>query len=665
MVYPQLFSSLGFTLMPLNGKRPAVSTWPSDPKQYPPENITGNYAVILNEKTMVVDVDPRHFVEGDNPIKRLLQLFPLPETTMVKTGGGGLHIFFTKPADIIIQKHLPDYAGLDFLSAGQYVVGAGSVHPETGKQYALASPVAGRIAPAPDALLALLTSPDKGTAEPEHGTAEPDTSAQAKERFLSYLLASAPLAISGLHGDETTFKVAAKGKDLGLSADDTYSLMLSDWNERCVPPWGLEELRTKVANAYEYGKKPAGVESPKAAFRETIEMNQHKYEVAWDVDAKGKIVKTLKNTVNYLITPKYGLTNLLKYNLFTSTVEFVRPAPWHLPGTTRKTITDSDAANLKFHLSAACGYEVSVQLIYEALTVAAQTVSYHPVIDLLKTVEWDRKPRLDTWLIKYLGARDNEYVRAVGRKVLCAAVQRLLQPGCKFDYMLVLEGKQGIGKSTAVSILGGEYYGDLRITIGDKDTIDAMRGRWVIEISELECTRRADTEALKAFVSRQVDRMRPAYARSTEDFPRQSVFIGTINPSHAGYLKDTANRRFWPVMVKQCKFNDFHRDVKQLWAEVFYLQTCLPEVLYLETAELLKQAENEVQARRELDPWAEGIAEYTKGRNEISLKELWESCLLRNMGNMTKTDYARLGAVMTADLHWEKAMTLEGYGFKR
>ncbi len=189
--------------------------------------------------------------------------------------------------------------------------------------------------------------------------------------------------------------------------------------------------------------------------------------------------------------------------------------------------------------------------------------SYHPIREYLTSLpEWDGRVRAETLLIDYLGAEDNAYTRAVTRKTLCGAVARVQQPGIKFDHILVLNGNQGIGKSTLIAKLGGDWYSDsLSLTdMNDKTAAEKLQGYWILEIGELAGMKKADIDKVKAFISRQDDKYRASFGRRVTPRPRQCIFFGTTN-SQNGYLRDiTGNRRFWTVK------NSRHREAEAVAA---------------------------------------------------------------------------------------------------
>lgn len=329
--------------------------------------------------------------------------------------------------------------------------------------------------------------------------------------------------------------------------------------------------------------------------------------------------------------------------------------------------------------------------------------SYHPVREYLMSLpEWDGVERLDTLLIDYLGAKDIEYVRAVTRKVFTAAVARVFEPGIKFDWMLVLNGPGGIGKSTLISKLGGQWFSDsLQLSdTHDKTGPEKLQGFWIMEIGELSGMKRTEQDALKQFISSQNDIYRASFGRRATPHLRQCIFIGTTN-SERGYLRDTTgNRRFWPVKVTvsdKKPWNLSNEELSQIWAEakIRYhsgesLQ--LPEELE-KYAELMQNEAMEVDDREGIietylnkllpDEWKlldvydrrNYLSEYNnnrsiirKGNNPrttVSALEIWCEAFGKNQGDIKRTDSNEICAMLRRIKGWEskgKLQTTPLYG---
>ena len=233
---------------------------------------------------------------------------------------------------------------------------------------------------------------------------------------------------------------------------------------------------------------------------------------------------------------------------------------------------DADYGLLYMYISKVYKVEFAERVLMAAFTGAAMQRRFHPVREFVESLpEWDGVPRVDELLIRILGAPDTEYTRQVTRKTLVGCISRATDPGCKFDTVLVLDGKPGIGKSTLLRKLGGEWFSDsLSLTdTRDKTAAEKLQGVWIMEIGEMQGTRKADVDILKGFLSRQVDEYRPAFGRVVERRPRLTVIFGTTN-TVTGFLRDvTGNRRFWPVPVEggEGPWDITEDDIRQIWAE--------------------------------------------------------------------------------------------------
>lgn len=242
-------------------------------------------------------------------------------------------------------------------------------------------------------------------------------------------------------------------------------------------------------------------------------------------------------------------------------------------GATPRPVTDDDAAALTEWLQIAGMNRLTVQTVQQAVDLVARENGFHPVRDYLNRLTWDGVPRVDNWLSHYAGAPDRPYERAVGRMFLVGMVARIAQPGAKMDHTLILEGKQGVGKSTLCKILAGDRYFTDNLPDITRKAADAsmhLRGKWLVELAELDAMSRAEATALKAFMTRTTEKYRPSYGRRDVEEPRQCVFIGTTNEPQ--YLKDaTGNRRIWPVETGRLDLDALTLDRDQLFAEAVSL----------------------------------------------------------------------------------------------
>lgn len=411
----------------------------------------------------------------------------------------------------------------------------------------------------------------------------------------------------------------------------------------------------------------------------------------------------LKNNLHNLMLILENDENLkgIVFNQLADGMEIRGKVPWPHPA---KFWRDADDAQLICYVDAAYG-TFSARNYDIAVTKAVDDRSYHPIREFFDTLpDWDGVERVDTLLIDYLGAEDTPYVRAVTRKELCAAYCRVYHPGIKFDSMIVLNGDQGIGKSTLIAKLGGEWYSDsLNLSdMNDKTAAEKLQGYWIMEIGELAGMRKADLDKVKAFISRQDDKYRASFGRRVTPHPRQCVFFGTTN-SQNGYLRDiTGNRRYWNVKVPgNGKYKPWDMDedtVKQVWAEVMVYAKA-GEKLYL-SPELEDYAKEEQRAAMERDDREGLVQEYldmllpdhwdsmdvykrrdyvrdaddpmrpdgSVRRIEVSNMEIWCECFGKAKEDMKPSDSYAISAIMERIAGWSKtgkAKILPIYGRQR
>lgn len=302
--------------------------------------------------------------------------------------------------------------------------------------------------------------------------------------------------------------------------------------------------------------------------------------------------------------------NLVGRDEFAANDYYLCTPPWR--SKKGDAVTDADIHRIKFYATEQVGVEFPDAMIDQTLREIADANRYHPVRIWLKALKWDGKPRIGTWLKDHAGAEGPEgYLEAVSRKMLVAMVKRVFEPGCKFDYVVILEGLQGIGKSTLLRKLTGEaWFSDANLQIGDKDAVLTMQSKWLIELGELSSMRKAETDQLKAFITQTTDRIRAPYGKRVEEFPRQCIFVGSTNNDE--YLPDlTGNRRFWPVKVHGIEFDGISAVREQLFAEAVQAYEW-GEPLYLD-AEQEMEATLEQAKRRQVDEWISTVNDIING----------------------------------------------------
>ena len=337
------------------------------------------------------------------------------------------------------------------------------------------------------------------------------------------------------------------------------------------------------------------------------------------ITEKGSIASCIENVV-VILNGDPSLSGCVGFNEMTHNIVATRSLPWRkISGESQWS--DADDADLRYYLERIYGL-TGKDKIFDGLNVVAMARRFHPVRDYLDGCVWDGVPRLERLLVEFLGADDTPYTRAVTRKALVAAVARIYRPGVKFDYMLTIRGRQGLGKSALIAKLGGAWFSDSFTTLQGKDAFEQVQGVWLMEIGELASMKKAEVEQIKLYLSKQVDRFRPAYGRRIQEFPRQCVFIGTTNEDQ--FLRDrTGNRRFWVVDTPHNPARHWSQlkpdEVALIWAEAVALYR-KGEPLFL-TDELEAAARAIQETYEEENPKAGVVAQYL----ERLLPESWRT----------------------------------------
>jgi predicted P-loop ATPase len=342
---------------------------------------------------------------------------------------------------------------------------------------------------------------------------------------------------------------------------------------------------------------------------------------------------------------------VLAYDEFALVTMQLKPPPWlkYEGGWVPKQWTDRDDA-----LTADWLQHQEINVTVNVAAVAAETVakdrSFHPVKGYLESLTWDGVERIANFAARYLGAEDKPYHSAVSRCLFIAATARIMRPGCKADYVPILEGAQGKGKSTAIALLFAPWFSDDLAELGTKDAAMQVRVAWGIEIAELASMTRGEIERVKAFITRRVDRFRPSYGRRVIEVPRQSIFIGSTNSD--AYLKDeTGGRRFWPIRCGNIDLKAIERDRNQLWAEaVAQFKAGIP--WWITDTEVVGLVRDEQAARYVDDPWQEPIAKFLQSQTDVSIGEVLSNLLIER-ARWTQADQNRVSRCLKV-LGWER-----------
>jgi predicted P-loop ATPase len=334
-----------------------------------------------------------------------------------------------------------------------------------------------------------------------------------------------------------------------------------------------------------------------------------------------------------------------------------------VPGTTPgvpRAWRDQDTVLLQYWLQGQGLRTVTAWMVDAAVNAVMHEQAYHPVRDWLEGLRWDGVSRLDTWLARYLGTPQDPYHAHVGRWFLMTMCRRVFEPGCRADYMLVLEGPQGIEKSTLLAQLVGTtaWFSDNMPDIGTKDASEHLVGRWLIEIAEMDKFDRAESAAMKAFISRTTERYRRAYAKRTGDEPRQCVFAGTVN--HRSYLKDeTGNRRYWPVAVGRVDLPGLCPVRDQLFAEAWHRAVTLGEQYWPDAMfeDLFIQPEQD--ARLEADLWEPMVESFLRDKDQVLVHEVVVACVGGGSFHLSTTNRNRVIRIMES-LGWKRGPRSHG-----
>lgn len=462
-----------------------------------------------------------------------------------------------------------------------------------------------------------------------------------------------PPAVQGEGGHRTLLSLARHAvTGLDVDAGEAFAIAWEVYNPRCQPPWGdrerddFERKFDQVSGDHEHtgyllqgsgddagseqgpqpkpGKGPTGLLGAFKAFDDS----EWRQALAFD--------ELQERTV--LLQP--------------IAVEGVSASPG--------TWNDARLRVAALWLQRARSKAPSMEIVDHAIKMVAEKRRFHPVRDYLAGLRWDGVPRISRWLVDHCGADDSAYTQGVGRAWLISAVARAMHPGCKVDHVLILQGAQGLGKSTMFKVLAGaDWFSDSEIKFGDKDAMQRLRGKWMIELPELGALNRAEVSDVKAFITSTHDDYRASYGRNDERYPRTCVFGGTTND--AKFLKDTTgNRRFWVVQCRKADWCAIESLRDQLWAEAMTAyrngeQWWLTADLEQAAAEEQSQWEAEDSWEQAIDKWLagdppelleRGVPGARRPPSDFTIGDVLTGALGIETGRQTPGDSKRAGALL-------------------
>jgi predicted P-loop ATPase len=396
----------------------------------------------------------------------------------------------------------------------------------------------------------------------------------------------------------------------------------------------------------------------------------------------GEAVINLANAMTALRSAP-ELRDCFRFDEMLQVPVLVSPLPKGKPGILPRPVRDTDVSIVQEWLQRNELRRLGKDIVHQAVALRAEERAFHPIRNYLNGLRWDRKPRLSTWLTYYVGvepdeklsdeekANQRQYISAIGRMFLIGMVARVMRPGCKVDYMLILESIQGEKKSTIGEILAGQWFSDSLPNIGtDPVRISQhLRGKWLIEIGELSAMSKAETEELKAFLTRREEKFTPKYGRLEVIEPRQCAFMGTTNKTT--YLRDeTGARRFWPAKAGVIDITVLTEDRDQLFAEAVHAY--LSDEQWWPDREFEKKfIMPQQEARRETDAWEQTIGDWLETpvrddttrsgvaqRTMCTVAEIAEQALRMEPGRLGTTDQRRIAAALGI-LGWERGKRTE------
>lgn len=534
--------------------------------------------IVFKPDRLLLGIDIDKCLEGNNIIhekKETIAQFIIEADTYceVSPSGAGLHLFLelTESFDLEANRKAP----FELYTHGRYFTFTGNSYKETREVRTVTPEVA-------IGILSILGYPwksktTKSEVAPKNSVIETDIllhkifNSKNGSKFKQLYDGD----VSLFNGDESAADMSLCSSLAfwtGKNAEQMEKIWLSS-------PLGSRE-KTQSRQAYRASTIDAAIESCREIYETTadrLEKENPDLDLLFVMnEKKDKIF--IQNTENmYRILEHHGdFKGRFRYDEFKCMFEIKERGMW-------RQFEDADIIDVQTAISILFPIfgKVGKDMVFDAIIKCAKVNSIDSAVDYVKGIAWDRKPRLDTWLTEVVGAPKDHYHRAVGANWIKGMVKRIVEPGCKFDYVMVLEGPQGSRKSSTLAALGGSWHVETTMSTDSKDFFMQMQGKLIVEFSEGETLSRTEVKKMKAIITTQVDRYRPSYGRVSQDFPRRCVFAMTTNQDE--YLKDeTGNRRWLPVKMYLEKANVewVIENRSQLYAEAYYRLTEGKETIY-------------------------------------------------------------------------------------
>lgn len=628
-------------------------------QKYPNANIglaTGS--VSQNVFVIDLDIDEDRGIDGYHSLEDWQREHgDFPETWTAITGRGGYHLYYRGNGKIKNRAGIID--GVDIRGNGGYVVAPPSIHKNGNRYEWEYSPDEFEIAKADNNVEYFLNHDDQ-----KQGTAF-----------------TMPNIVAAGQRNQMLFRFACMMQAKGASDQSVFAATMAENESSCSPPLTEQEVKVIVSSATRYDKgKPIHIDSEGVATRENKddvignpEWVLNFLDCNHDKDGNIKSVKQFVHNFEIVMDKDGRFAGKIRFNEFAQQLYLCGNVPWEKEDNCRAWSSHDDSALFSL-IQADYGLK-SRQDFADALKNVSMRNKFHPVRELLDSLTWDGKEHIRSLLPEYLGAEDSDYTYQVMRLWMLGAVSRVYKPGSKFDYTIILQGSQGIGKSTFLKqmAMDDSWFNDSLDSLDSDKAVQSLTGSWIIELAELKSLARTagGVESVKRFLTATQDKYRIPYERRADTFYRQCVFAGTTNKDD--FLQDeTGNRRFLIVQTgvkkpsKSLFVPEIMDTIKLAWAEAVHIwknekpQLILPEA-YMQEAKELQEANMADDGKRGI------IQEYLEGKTQVCAREIWEKALGENV-SPRKYQITEINDIIAKVPGWKKLKSprnFEGYGKQR